>query len=119
MGARWVKTVVCAITLACALPSGVLLAHVLRGTSACHRLASHAIPCRDSQNLEPRHSHRLTLRPLTATREHRVTGWTVVALRASIHISARPRLHPGPIWRLEPPTVTLDEKWVKPLLRAP
>ncbi len=119
MGARWVKTVVCAVTLACTLPSGILLAHLRREASACHRLTPLATHCHDSQNVEARHSHRLTARLLTATQTQRVKRRAVAALRAAARAPARPHRRTIPAWRPEPPTEILHANWAEPPLRAP
>lgn len=119
MGSRWTKTLVSALALACAFPSGVLSAHMAREASTCHRLVSHVISCHTSQNVDPRHSHRLDPRPLRATHEKRVRKREVAARRP--HAPTRPARPPRriPRWGLEPSGGILNAQWAEPPLRAP
>ncbi len=119
MDSRWAKAAICAIGLASALPAAVLQTHVLREASTCHRLTPHVIPCRAHLNVEPRHSHRLTPRPLTATEARRTTLRSALALPTGGPAAARPGLPDFSSGPLDPPAQPRQARWVKPPLRAP
>ena len=119
MGSGWTKTAVVALALACAFPSGVLSAHMAREASTCYRFVRHVIPCHTSQNIDPRHSNRLSARPLTATHERRIRKREVAARRPR---TPKPPARPpcrfrG--WWLEPSGGILNARWAEPPLRAP
>ncbi len=119
MDSRWAKAAICAIALASAFPAGILQTHVLREASTCHRLTPQVIPCRAHLNVEQRHSHRLTPRPLTATEARRTTLRAAIALPTGGLTAARPGLPDFTSGPLEPPAQPLQAKWVEPPLRAP
>ena len=118
-GSLCVKAALWPLILACVCPSRTTQARLRREMSACHRHATHTIPCSKSQNLDVRHSHRLTYRSLRAIQAERVKKRSVEVRSANspttppLHRSglshsawshsAVPRLRDGPSHPLAPP----------------